>query len=682
MQLPAAPGALAPSLLAIPVAFGINGAAALAESPLALVLTGLLVSAGLFSIIFFVSGGSHFQDPLFCVFVVFSFTSVVDLIISLEEDGFISGFMEVYVREGEPYLRTAHGIMICYWDGVIHYGLYLAMMAAIGQRRNYRNLGLFWLGSLMMSIIVFLLGNLIGKYSSDLSPVFLLNLPYILIPIWAGVRLFQQPKALPCLSPEKVAEEQRKRLYQRPQDMGLVLVLLLIAAFTFFRGMVVLDCPADSCFEYIYQHEPYLRDPVAYPKVQMLISMFYVLPFFCLCIYGLVLPGCSWLPDWSLVFAGAVAQMCPRSPWAALPAALLLLTCVLASDTVPSARGRKKVVHVMEGESGAVVVQTAPGKVVTHRGGTIILPCRYHYDVSAHDPAEIRLKWTKVTEPMAFVDVFVALGKARRAFGSYRGRTALQEDGFGDASLIIRNVTLQDYGRYECEVTNELEDDAGMVKLDLEGVIFPYHPRLGRYTLNFHEAQQACLEQDGILASHDQLHQAWLEGMDWCNAGWLEDGSVQYPISRPREECGRKDTPVGVRNYGYRHKESEHYDAFCFTSNLNGKVYFLKTYRKLSYAEAVQACKNNGAAVAKVGQLYAAWKIQLLDRCEAGWLEDGSIRYPIVNPRARCGGREPGVRNLGFPDKKYKLFGVYCFKKAGEAAPEKALGGGGHPNRV
>lgn len=32
---------------------------------------------------------------------------------------------------------------------------------------------------------------------------------------------------------------------------------------------MVLDCPVDSCFEYIYQHEPYLRDPVAYPKVQV-----------------------------------------------------------------------------------------------------------------------------------------------------------------------------------------------------------------------------------------------------------------------------------------------------------------------------------------------------------------------------------------------------------------------------
>lgn len=41
----------------------------------------------------------------------------------------------------------------------------------------------------------------------------------------------------------------------------------------------------------------------------MLIYLFYVLPFFCLSIYGLVLPGCSWLPDWSLVFAGAIAQV-------------------------------------------------------------------------------------------------------------------------------------------------------------------------------------------------------------------------------------------------------------------------------------------------------------------------------------------------------------------------------------
>lgn len=45
----------------------------------------------------------------------------------------------------------------------------------------------------------------------------------------------------------------------------------------------------------------------------------------------------------------------------------------------------------------------------------------------------------------------------------------LEEAGPGDASVIIQNVTLEDYGRYECEVTNDMEDDTGFVNLDLEG---------------------------------------------------------------------------------------------------------------------------------------------------------------------------------------------------------------------
>lgn len=43
--------------------------------------------------------------------------------------------------------------------------------------------------------------------------------------------------------------------------------------------------------------------------------------------------------------------MRPQGPWAAGPAALLLLAGVLASDALLSTRGRKKVVHVM-GEWG------------------------------------------------------------------------------------------------------------------------------------------------------------------------------------------------------------------------------------------------------------------------------------------------------------------------------------------
>lgn len=101
----------------------------------------------------------------------------------------------------------------------------------------------------------------------------------------------------------------------------------------------------------------------------------------------------------------------------------------------------------------------------------------------------------------------------------------------------------------------------------------------------------------------------------------------------------------------------------CPFVSLLGQVYFLKRFKKVNYVEAVKACQRDGATVAKVGQLYAAWKFQLFDRCDAGWVDDGSVRYPIVNPRARCGGPDPGVRILGFPDKKFRLYGVYCFRK-------------------
>lgn len=59
--------------------------------------------------------------------------------------------------------------------------------------------------------------------------------------------------------------------------------------------------------------------------------------------------------------------------------------------------------------------------------------------------------------------------RQQRVFGTYRGRVFLEEAGPGDASVIIHNVTLEDYGRYECEVTNDMEDDTGFVNLDLEG---------------------------------------------------------------------------------------------------------------------------------------------------------------------------------------------------------------------
>lgn len=93
-----------------------------------------------------------------------------------------------------------------------------------------------------------------------------------------------------------------------------------------------------------------------------------------------------------------------------------------------------------------------------------------------------------------------------------------------------------------------------------------------------------------------------------------------------------------------------------------GRFYYLIHPSKLTYNEAVQACQKDGAQIAKVGQMYAAWKLLGYDRCDAGWLADGSVRYPISKPRRRCSPTEAAVRFSGFPDKKHKLYGVYCYK--------------------
>lgn len=43
----------------------------------------------------------------------------------------------------------------------------------------------------------------------------------------------------------------------------------------------------------------------------MLVYLFYAVPLLTLLAYGLNTPGCSWMLDWSVFFAGAVAQVRP-----------------------------------------------------------------------------------------------------------------------------------------------------------------------------------------------------------------------------------------------------------------------------------------------------------------------------------------------------------------------------------
>ncbi|XP_078054925.1 transmembrane 6 superfamily member 2-like [Mustelus asterias] len=307
MRVGAGAAAFLLSLSAIPISFLLNRLSAM-DSPVMVFAAGVGVLLGLLLVLYLLVIRRPPKDPLFYVFAVFSFTSIIDLIISLEQEGYIEGFMGFYLKEGEPYLRSAYGILICYWDGTVHYVLYLMMIAAITLRWSYRTVGLYWLGSIAMSLVTLSLGTIVGKFGTEIRPAFLLNVPYVLIPIWAGKRIYGMPRALPQTLANQSDLGQRRWLHRRPLDICFIVYLLFATAYTLYRGFIVLDCSFDTCDTYAYDWEPYLLDPVMYAKIQMLVNMFYLVPFFSLALYGLIVPGCDWMPDLSVVFAGAIAQ--------------------------------------------------------------------------------------------------------------------------------------------------------------------------------------------------------------------------------------------------------------------------------------------------------------------------------------------------------------------------------------
>ncbi|XP_038557893.1 hyaluronan and proteoglycan link protein 3-like [Micropterus salmoides] len=311
-------------------------------------------------------------------------------------------------------------------------------------------------------------------------------------------------------------------------------------------------------------------------------------------------------------------------------------------------------------------MDSAQTSVFAVRRGNATMPCRFWHEPEVSSPREVRVKWSWL--PAAGgpeTDVLVTIGSRSRSFGEFRGRVQLRQDFPGDAALVMTRLQLNDTGRYRCEVVDRLEDKSTLVYLELRGVVFSYqHPR-GHYHRSFLGAKQACEEQDSTLATSTQLFQSWKEGLNWCNAGWLADGTVQYPITRPRVPCGGHGLAPGVRSYGRRHQHLHRYDVFCFSSSLQGKVYYFQPSHKMNLTEARQACQVDGAEIAKVGQLFAAWKLKGLDRCDAGWLADGSVRYPITRPQTNCGPSEPGVQSFGFPPPQHK-HGVYCYKPDNE----------------
>lgn len=63
------------------------------------------------------------------------------------------------------------------------------------------------------------------------------------------------------------------------------------------------------------------------------------------------------------------------------------------------------------------------------------------------------------------------MGFHKRSYGRFHGRVYLQDSPPTDASLVITELTLEDYGRYKCEVIDGMENGTCVVSLDLQGNI-------------------------------------------------------------------------------------------------------------------------------------------------------------------------------------------------------------------
>nr|XP_046231049.1 versican b [Scatophagus argus] len=317
------------------------------------------------------------------------------------------------------------------------------------------------------------------------------------------------------------------------------------------------------------------------------------------------------------------------------------------------------IIRVSPSSSTHTTATPAPGPVLPHGETPHTTP----------SPEEaLRIKWTKLEGEGEKV-VLVAQRGVVKVGQEYKSRVSVPSHplSVGDASLMMVQLRASDAGLYRCEVMHGMEDSQVTVSLSVTGVVFHYRANSSRYTLDYPGAVEACHSAGAAIATPEQLTAAFEDGLNQCDAGWLADQSVRYPITEPRQGCtGDLLGRPGVRTYGIRNS-TEKYDVYCYVDKLNGEVFYPPLSDKLTFQQAREECEKHGAVLASPGHLFAAWRAGL-NGCDYSWLSDGSVRYPVTVPRPQCGGGLLGVRTLykyenqtGYPDPT-DTYGVFCFK--------------------
>jgi hypothetical protein len=238
-------------------------------------------------------------DPLMYVFSIFCLDAVCSFGMALELDGYFKFSKLSNLSSVEPYLETAHGTMISYWNGTAHYLLCLAAIALYTNRDSHREVTLYWAGSLLNSMIVLLPGCVTGDKTVTIPTLF--NLIYLVLPL---VVIFYYIDRRPFQARTFIKYQP---IWKRPVDLlflGYYIAAILLAV---YKGVIVVGglVSKTNCLDV---YEPYLKDPSSFPKFQALAYEYLFVVYYLVAIYGLVNPGQHWMSDWSLVHAGAAAQ--------------------------------------------------------------------------------------------------------------------------------------------------------------------------------------------------------------------------------------------------------------------------------------------------------------------------------------------------------------------------------------
>ena len=205
------------ALSSIPICLTLN-AAAISSHPLSLFLVSVLILSALLALLALLWTSLHTHTststsapspPLFLpVFCLFTFSSFIDLLLSITAHS-LHPLTSFYLTHGELYLSSPHGAAINLFDGTCHLALYLSFIDAITTATPYHTSSIVWCGSILNSLVVLILGAVVG-YGGVLQWSMLLNVPYIVLPLLMAYRRWEQREVL-VVQGEVEGEESKAR---------------------------------------------------------------------------------------------------------------------------------------------------------------------------------------------------------------------------------------------------------------------------------------------------------------------------------------------------------------------------------------------------------------------------------------------------------------------------------------